>query len=68
MNGEVGDVRREWSLSRYGFGKSVVLGGQRVLSLSTTRARIKGGDLLGGGGDVEEEEEEEFLDCCGCDG
>jgi hypothetical protein len=47
LKGEVGDVRREWSLSRYGFGKRVVLGGQRVLSLSTTSARITGGGLEG---------------------
>lgn len=42
LNGDVGDVRSERSLSRICGGKVVVLGGQRVLSLSRTRARIVG--------------------------
>lgn len=40
--GEVGDVRRLCSLVRIWGGKVVVWGGQRVLSLSRTRARMVG--------------------------
>lgn len=40
--GDVGDVRRSRSLVRICGGKVVVWGGQRVLSLSRTRARIDG--------------------------
>lgn len=59
LNGDVGDVRSRSSLSRYGFGIVVVWGGQRVLSLSRTRAFICG--ILCGfcsGGEVVEEVEE----------
>lgn len=42
LNGEVGEVRKDRSLVRMEVGRSVVLGGLRVLSLSSTRARIVG--------------------------
>jgi hypothetical protein len=42
LKGEVGEVRSAANLSRICGGKVVVLGGQRVLSLSRTRARIVG--------------------------
>lgn len=40
LKGEVGEVRREVSFERIWGGKVVVLGGQRVLSLSRTKAVI----------------------------
>lgn len=43
LKGEVGEVRRADSFVRIWGGKVVVFGGQRVLSLSKTRARIVGG-------------------------
>lgn len=42
LKGDVGDVRRWWSLLRICGGKVVVFGAQSVLSLSRTRARIVG--------------------------
>ena len=42
LKGLLGDWRREASLVRIWGGKVVVFGGQRVLSLSRTRARIFG--------------------------
>ena len=50
LKGEVGEVRRAESLVMIEGGKVVVLGGQRVLSLSRTRARIVG---VRAGGDVD---------------
>lgn len=47
MNGDVGDLRRWSSLERIWGGKVVVFGGQRVLSLSRTRARITGDFVVG---------------------
>lgn len=43
LKAEVGELRRECSLVRIWGGKVVVFGGQSVLSLSKTRARIVGG-------------------------
>lgn len=42
LKGDVGDVRRAVSFDRIAGGKVVVFGGQRVLSLSRTRAWIVG--------------------------
>jgi hypothetical protein len=42
LKGDVGELRRAVSLFRIWGGKVVVFGGQRVLSLSRTRARIVG--------------------------
>lgn len=41
-NGEVGELRRACSFCRICGGKVVVFAGQRVLSLSRTRARMFG--------------------------
>ena len=46
LKGEVGEVRSEESFWRTTGGNEVDLGGQRVLSLSSTRAVIDGGDIV----------------------